>query len=195
MQFLQSIFLLLSAPYERLECTEHLVLVRPNKLHFGQWSTIRQENMNFLQPFEPKWHEADLSKQGYKQRVRFYAKTAYERTGFSYFLIHKEFGLIGGISLFNIRYGCTSSGKVGYWLAKEHNGKGYMSAALACICKFGFYTLNLERIESACLEHNKRSIQLLKRNQFEEEGLAKAYLEINGKRQDHLLFARLKTQT
>jgi len=56
-----------------------------------------------------------------------------------------------------------------------------------------FATLRLHRIEAACLPHNDRSIQLLTRTNFQPEGMARAYLRINGLWQDHLLFALLES--
>ena len=56
---------------------------------------------------------------------------------------------------------------------------------------FAFLNLNLHRVEAACLPHNRRSFELLRRLGFQQEGLARSYLEINGRWEDHLLFAIL----
>ena len=56
-----------------------------------------------------------------------------------------------------------------------------------------FYILNLDRLNAATLEKNEKSIRLLKSKGFEEEGFARKYIEIEGRRQDHLLFGLNKT--
>jgi ribosomal-protein-alanine N-acetyltransferase len=54
-----------------------------------------------------------------------------------------------------------------------------------------FETLRLHRVEAAVQPINSRSIAVLRRTNFVEEGLARRYLKINGSWQDHLLFAIL----
>jgi ribosomal-protein-alanine N-acetyltransferase len=69
-------------------------------------------------------------------------------------------------------------------------GQGYMTEALTLVCDFAFTQLNLQRIEASCLPNNEPSKAVLRHCGFEEEGYAKAYLQINGKREDHLLWGR-----
>jgi len=54
---------------------------------------------------------------------------------------------------------------------------------------FAFATLKLYRIEAACLPSNAASLALLRRAGFSKEGYARNYLKINGRWQDHVLFA------
>ncbi len=68
-------------------------------------------------------------------------------------------------------------------------GLGLMSEAITLIKKFSFDDLELHRIEAACLQKNEKSLNTLKTNQFNVEGLAKKYLKINGKWQDHILLS------
>lgn len=68
-----------------------------------------------------------------------------------------------------------------------------MSRSVRATIGFAFTSLRLHRIEAACLPHNEASIKLLERNGFKKEGLARAYLRINGLWQDHFLYALLET--
>jgi ribosomal-protein-alanine N-acetyltransferase len=67
-----------------------------------------------------------------------------------------------------------------------------MTAAVNAIVPFAFGTLKLHRVEAACIPANLASVRLLEKAGFTREGFARQYLCINGKWQDHLLFARLK---
>jgi ribosomal-protein-alanine N-acetyltransferase len=58
--------------------------------------------------------------------------------------------------------------------------------------RFAFATLGLHRVEAACLVHNDASRRVLEKTGFIREGLARGYLKIDGKWQDHLLFAVLR---
>ena len=50
-------------------------------------------------------------------------------------------------------------------------------------------TLSLNRVEAACQLENIASMELLKKSGFSQEGKARDYLEINGKRHDCAIFA------
>ena len=66
-----------------------------------------------------------------------------------------------------------------------------MTAAVSTVMPFAFDHLRLHRLEAACLPSNAASIRLLRRCGFSEEGLARRYLKINGRWEDHLLFGLL----
>lgn len=175
-----------------LICNEDLKLEYPRMEHFSQWREVRSNNQSFLKPWEPKWTHDALSKKAFEIRVKQAQTNASARSGFSYLLKHEKAGIIGGIGLYNVRFGAALTGTIGYWLAKEHNGQGHMNAALNRLCEFSFANQKLSRLESACLQHNTRSIKLLESCGFEQEGVGKSYLEIDGKRQDHILFSKTK---
>ena len=46
-----------------------------------------------------------------------------------------------------------------------------------------------------CYRYNAASIRVLERSGFEREGLARSYLKINGRWEDHFLFAALAPDT
>jgi ribosomal-protein-alanine N-acetyltransferase len=70
--------------------------------------------------------------------------------------------------------------------------QGYMTAALPLVLDFAFERLRLHRVEAACLPTNIPSRALLLHTGFQQEGYARNYLLIDGKWQDHLLFAVLR---
>jgi ribosomal-protein-alanine N-acetyltransferase len=80
-------------------------------------------------------------------------------------------------------------------MGEPYAGQGYMSRAVRAALDYAFTRQRLHRIEAACLPTNEPSIRLLKRNGFEQEGFARAYLNINGQWRDHLLFARLDSDS
>jgi ribosomal-protein-alanine N-acetyltransferase len=67
-----------------------------------------------------------------------------------------------------------------------------MSEALPLVLDFAFDRLRLHRVEAACLPSNEPSRAVLLRTGFGQEGYARRYLQIDGKWQDHLLFAILR---
>lgn len=93
---------------------------------------------------------------------------------------------IGSIGLSNIVYGAFCSCHLGYKGDQVHLRCGYMTEALLKGIEIAFYELGLHRIEANIMPHNTPSLKLIKKLGFEEEGLAKSYLFINGKWEDHL---------
>ncbi len=79
-------------------------------------------------------------------------------------------------------------GSVGYWCGQPFVRQGQTLAAVRALTVFAFRTLALHRLEAACLPSNEPSRKLLNRAGFREEGLAQAYLKINGVWRDHVLF-------
>ena len=96
--------------------------------------------------------------------------------------------LVGGAGLTNIRFGSAQSASLGYWLGEPHQGQGYMTEAVRGVCTWAFHWLGLERVEAGTLPENLASQNVLKRVGFKEEGFARAYLEIGGRRRAHVLF-------
>jgi ribosomal-protein-alanine N-acetyltransferase len=171
-----------------------LYLRQPMESDFKAWVKLREESKEFLKPWEPLWPEDDLTNMGFRRRLKAYAHQRQSGVGRTYFIFKKENNtLIGGISLTRITHGTTRSAMLGYWMGVQHAGQGNMKKAVLAITKFAFTNLKLKRLEAACVPGNDTSINLLKKCGFSEEGFAREYLEINGTREDHVLFAILPT--
>jgi len=67
-----------------------------------------------------------------------------------------------------------------------------MREALTTARDYAFRTLDVSRIEAACLPENQASRRLLEKCAFKYEGVAQAYLQINGRWRDHVLYAALR---
>ncbi len=112
---------------------------------------------------------------------------------FAFFLWRaRDDALLGGVTLSNVRYGNAQSGALGYWLGAAHTGQGYMREGVRAVCDWAFESLRLERIEAAALPANAASRNVLSSVGFEEEGFAKAYLQIAGRREDHVLYGLVR---
>ena len=100
--------------------------------------------------------------------------------------------LLGGLTIGQIRRGVAQTATLGYWMGAAHAGRGYMSRAVRAAAASCSRSLRLHRLEAACLPHNTASMQLLTSVGFKREGYARSYLRINGRWQDHVLFALLE---
>jgi len=96
--------------------------------------------------------------------------------------------IVGRLSFYNLAYGGMMSCAAGYHLDKDETGKGYMTEALEAGCEFMFREYKMHRIEAFILPENEKSLKLVKRCGFTEEGVRAAYMHINGKYRDHVAF-------
>ncbi len=190
MAFLKSVSVTETGPVVR---GESVTLRTPQISDYAEWAELRAMSRDFLTPWEPTWARDELSRVAYRRRVRHYLKDVREDAGYAFFLFrNNDEALLGGLTLSNIRRGVTQACSLGYWIGVPYAAQGYMTAGVYTIIPFVFETLNLHRLEAACLPINLASIRLLERVGFKREGLARQYLRINGVWQDHLLYALLE---
>ena len=169
---------------------KNVFLRPPEYKDWQEWSQLRKENMSYLKPWEPTWNIHELERSHFVKRVRFFEKLSINDEAYSFLIFEKpNLQLIGEININNVQRGVVQSCSIGYWISENKMGLGLMSEAISLIKEFSFDELELHRIEAACLEKNQRSLNTLKKNHFNIEGVARKYLKINGKWQDHVLLS------
>lgn len=94
--------------------------------------------------------------------------------------------IIGSISLDNIIRGPFQSCFLGYKLDNFELNKGYMTEATEKIIDIAFNGYGLHRIEANIMPRNLASIRVVEKLGFQNEGLAKKYLLLNGIWEDHI---------
>lgn len=157
---------------------------------FAEWSQLRSASKAFLEPWEPRWPEDDLTRAAFRYRIRRYDADREAGLALPLFVCHKSNGRIaGGVTLGAIRRGVAECCSLGYWMGEQHAGKGLMSDALKSLLPHVFDRMRLHRIEAACIPNNERSQRLLEKAGFRREGYLNGYLKINGAWRDHLLYA------
>ncbi len=84
--------------------------------------------------------------------------------------------------------------EIGYDLAPDYWGQGYMSEALAAAIDNGFERMNLHRIDALVYPENLRSVHLLQKLGFQIEGTLRDYFYQDGKYYDHYILSLLKPE-
>lgn len=164
----------------------------PKRGDYHEWAELRRISRQFLTPWEPRWGADELERSAWRERLKRY-RLEFSSGAAVPFLIFdaQNGGLLGGITLSNIRYGVAQCASVGYWLGEPHAGKGLMVDALELVAVYAFQRMRLHRLEAACIPDNNRSVRVLEKAGFKREGLLNSYLKINGIWQDHYLYARV----
>ncbi|MEO6566264.1 MAG: GNAT family protein [Casimicrobiaceae bacterium] len=98
--------------------------------------------------------------------------------------------LIGTCTLFRIDRG-NRRGEIGYALAREHWGHGYMHEALQAFLAYALATFDLHRIEADVDPRNVASARTLERQGFQREGLLRERWIVGGEVCDTALYGLL----
>lgn len=149
-----------------------------------------KRNHNFLAEWDPR-HSRDFYTLSYQKRQLSMEYSMFKNNSLVRFWIFKKEDnkLIGNLCYSNIVMGNFKSCYLGYKLDKEEINKGYMTEAIKRTVEIMFEDFNLHRIEVNVVPRNVRSLKVMEKLKFEQEGFSKRYLEINGKWEDHVHFA------
>ena len=172
---------------------ESIYLRAPRRRDQRQWMDVRRVSKEFLQPWEPTWPTDGAEKAAFRRRLRRFTENWNAGDAYPFFILNRETdGLLGGITLSNLRRGVTQAATVGYWIGLPYTRRGHMAEAVSLVLDYAFDDLRLHRVEAACLVHNEPSEKLLLKLGFTAEGVARQYLCIDGRWQDHRTFGILQ---
>ncbi|MDF2616032.1 MAG: rimJ [Sedimentibacter sp.] len=148
--------------------TERLYLKILKPVYGREVLEYYKRNHNFLSEWEPK-RTRDFYTLSYHKRQLNYEYNTFKNNSLVRFWIVKNF--------------------MGYKLDKDEINKGYMTEAIEKTVQIMFDDFNLHRIEVNVVPRNQRSLKVMEKLKFEQEGFSKRYLEINGVWEDHIHFA------
>ena len=173
--------------------TERLILRPPAHSDHRPWTALRQASEAFLRPWEPRWADDHLTRRSFVNRVYWARRVMRTKSGLPLFILRREdMSLVGAITLDNLRRGPAQMASLGYWIGAPFARQGYMREAIGGVVTHAFTTMDLSRIEAACLPENAASRGVLEKSGFKYEGVAQSYLQIAGRWRNHVLYANLR---
>ena len=148
-------------------------------------------NRDHLQPFSPTFAPDFLDEMMWQEQVRIRTREHAVGESFRAFLFDRSAPerIVGNLNVTQVHRGALQSCVLGYNLARDQQGKGYMTEAVSGAVAFAFDKWRLHRVTANHMPRNARSAAVLRRCGFQVEGLAPAYLLINGTWEDHVLTA------
>jgi [ribosomal protein S5]-alanine N-acetyltransferase len=142
-------------------------------------------NRTFMTPFEPDRTEEFFTADYQRLRIEAIGDDHW-RWG-----VIEGGRIVGTAGLVDVVRGALQVGNVGYWIARDHNGRGLATSAVADVVEFAFSEAALHRLEAGTLVDNHASQRVLEKNGFERFGLARKLLRVNGEWRDHVLYERV----
>ena len=148
-------------------------------------AALYRANRDFLAAFEPIRPVAFFTGDGQRERL------SRPVDGWRFAILEDEGAIVGAINVGDVVRGAFHSANLGYFVSQHVNGRGLATAAVGDVCAFAFGRAGLHRLQAGTLLDNHASQRVLEKNGFERIGIARKYLQIAGRWQDHLLFQRV----
>jgi ribosomal-protein-alanine N-acetyltransferase len=172
--------------------TDRLILRSLQATDMQQLNEYILRNKDFLSLWEPERDEHYYSEKGVKEIVEKQNDEITSLKGIYLYIFLKDgLKLIGSISVSHIVFGAFQSCFLAYKLDKHEINHGYMTEAMKKVIEICFHEYELHRIEANVMPKNTRSIRVLKKLGFVEEGRSQKYLKINGRWEDHIHYVLL----
>ncbi|MFN2490480.1 MAG: GNAT family N-acetyltransferase [Actinomycetota bacterium] len=151
---------------------------------------LRLRNRDFFRPFEPLQSERHFTLPGQREEIERCIEDADRDRRYAFGVFARDDNeIVGRIALSNVSRGAWQNATIGYYVDRWRSGRGYATDAVRLALRFAFEVARLHRVQGAALPDNIASIRVLEKAGFRREGVAKSYIEINGRWRDHEIFA------
>ena len=178
--------------------TERLTLQLSDPLLAARVLAFNQRNEDFLRNTEPKREKTYFTEEFQRRSLARDLRNARELSAVRLWLLPRgeeaAGDIIGMVGLGSIIFGAFQSAFLSYKIDGQKTGQGLMQEALAKVIEIAFEDIGLHRLEANIMPHNVPSMRLVQKLGFQKEGLAKQYLNINGKWEDHEHMTLLKEE-
>ncbi|MEQ2457213.1 GNAT family N-acetyltransferase [Flavonifractor hominis] len=147
-----------------------------------------RRNRAAFAPFDPVQPEEFFTEAGQRERLAWELEQAEQGRCFRFLLVQPRHPgkIVGMVGLNEIVRGAFQSCFLSYKIDHTLWGRGYGSEAIDRATGWAFRTLHLHRVEANIMPRNLASRRAAAKAGYEEEGLAKHYLKINGVWEDHI---------
>lgn len=159
-----------------------------------EWDAVRVRNREWLDPWEATNPLPGGSVPTFGQFVRALDQQARQGTALPFLITERlpgteRFHLIGQLTVSGIAWGSFLSATLGYWVDRDQAGRGVAPMAVAMATDYCFQGLGLHRMEINIRPENAKSLRVVEKLGFRDEGLRRDFLHIDGRWTDHRSFA------
>lgn len=175
--------------------TPRLLLRLLRQTDRDEFIRVNRDSDAFFRPWMPRPPEGQTFEQFFEHQLLRAQHGWAGGTGLRMVAELRDGRLVGFFNLNEVVRGSFQNAYAGWRVAHELAGQGYATEGVNGLLDLAFAPpprgLQLHRVQANIVPSNEPSIRLAKRCGFRHEGLAVRYLEIAGRWQDHLMFAKL----
>ena len=150
---------------------------------------LRLRNREFFEPFEPVPPPDHFTLEAQRRGIDSGNRAWDEDREYALALVLPDGSLVGRVRLSTVVRGAWQNANLGYYVDRDHGGRGIATESAGLAVGFAFGRLGLHRVQAGVMPRNTASIRVLEKNGFRLEGLAPRYLRINGVWEDHVIYA------
>jgi ribosomal-protein-serine acetyltransferase len=150
-------------------------VIKANYDHLQEWMLWVNESMSF-----------ETVPDFYKNSAKSFKEDGTELG----LLIFYQGKIIGGTGLHSIIKPYKSA-EIGYWLAKEFNGRGIVTKSVMRLLEYVFEEKNLNRITIRCVTENLKSLAIPERPGFTKEGIERESVRLHTRFADQIIYSML----
>ncbi len=171
--------------------TSPIIDIHPLQVHHAEaLLELRLANRDYMQIYDPIRPDHYWTLPTQRELLEQGEQLMQSGNGYIFGMFRQDTGqLVGRMELSGVARGPFQNASVGYFVDREHHGHGYATTSLRWVTAYAFQEAGLHRIQAGVMPWNKPSQRVLEKASFRQEGLAERYLCINGKWEDHLLYA------
>lgn len=151
----------------KIEVEPNLVLKQLDITDAAAMYSVVCQNRLRLREWHP-WVDAMKSENNFYEFIDSAKKLIEQKRAFPLGIFLKN-EFIGTCSI-NCIYSTSRIAEIGYWISKEHEGKGLVSSCVRALIKFVFIDLGFNKIELNCATENIRSQRIPIKLGFQPEG-------------------------
>jgi ribosomal-protein-serine acetyltransferase len=180
-----------AAHVDTIQVTPDLVLQTIHHRHAAALLTIVNQNREHLREWLP-WVDKMQTVEDFHRYIDGSQQMKAGGLDYSFVIIYQE-KVVGRIGLHYIQKH-NKSAAIGYWLAKEAEGRGLITQSCQALLRYGFTSLDLNRIELKCSTGNWRSAAVAERLRFTKEGVLRQAEWVNTRFLDLYQFSLLREE-
>lgn len=153
-------------------------LTEQNREHLRQWLN---------------WMDKVTAVSDTRSFIRGALADAEDGVGFVFGIWHER-GLVGAadVNISQDNIGENRTAAIGYWLDRDHQGRGIMTRCVKALVRYGFEELGLHRIEVRAATGNVRSRAIPERLGFKLDGVLREAEWVNDHFEDVAVYSVLK---
>lgn len=135
------------------------------------------------------WCSADYAIDDTRTFVDFARGAAERGDEYNFGAFRSDEGSIVGSAGLNRRDRVNRSANLGYWVRSDRTGQGIATSAARLVARFGFQTLQLERITIQAALGNRASQRVAQKLGAQYEGVARRAVRVGDEQQDAACFS------
>jgi ribosomal-protein-serine acetyltransferase len=174
-----------------IQLTEDVTLELLELRHTAELFRVTDANREHLRQWLP-WVDGTQTSEDTAAFIRLTRQQLENNNGFQTAMRYRG-ALVGVVGHHEINWP-NRSASLGYWLSKDAQGRGLMTAACRLYTNHAFSTLNLNRMEVRCATENRKSRAIPERLTYRPEGTIRQAEWLYDHFVDHVVYGILASE-